>query len=798
MSRWDQLIQGAAQRYNVDPQLIAALVQVESSGDPKAYNASTGATGLGQQIPATAKALGIDPTDPAQSIEGVAKLLDENLRRYGNPEQAILAYHGGTDQSNWGPKTQDYLRKITNQYGAPAVARNEPAVPSGFEARFGPRPTSANNQAASTNDAASAFVARFGERPAAAEQPLTTQQPVMAQPAPQEQPNSGIVDMALGGLEALGKQGISNVNAVGRGISDALDAPAEWLAYGAEKSGLTGALANAGIPMPTYDQQVELNRAGRAAYDAANPDAGIQGVASRTAGNLAGVLTPLAAGEAALVQGGRALSGALGNPHALNTAGAFLRGQGGLASRVGYNAAQGAAGGALLSGGQPDTSLGESAALGAALGGAVPIAGAAIRGGVNGARALIDPFTEAGQTRVAQNILQRSAGNGPLAADLATYVPGSTPTLAQATGNPTLAAIERQSINRAPNEFGSIKEANNQARAQFLDGIRGNAQTLEAAIAARETQALPLLEASMANAKPANVDPVVKVIDDILESPQGQRDAVVNSLSRVRDKLGGGTKPEIDPQQLYGIRKSINDQLEVVAGRDNSASQLAAKELIQVRDALDQQLTKAAPGFDEYLKTYSELSKPISAQRYLQGLDLTDTTGASIQLGKVKSQINRIEKLRKEAGSNDAKAITAEQLEGLRNLQRDLVRESNSSLKGKSAGSNTAQNLAMDNLMQSSLPGILGRLPLAPEGIGGALGYALGGPVGSGIGAAGGNALRQAMAAQNPAIEARLIDLLTDPTTKLMRSNGGPGNSLLQRLSAPASISVTSQRSNQN
>lgn len=791
MSRWDPLIQAAGQKYNVDPKLIASIVHTESSGNPSAYNSEYGATGLGQQIPATAKALGIDPKDPAQSIEAVAKLLDENLRRYGNAEQAVLAYHGGTDQAAWGPKTQDYLRKVSTNYGAPQVAKQSAAPDSDFEAAFGPRPGA---QASAPDD----FEQAFGPRPAAVAQP--PQQTAEA-PAPQvaAAPGGGLGDMAMQGLQKLGETGVNNVNALGRGISDVFDAPSEWLAAGAEKSGLTGLLGKAGINMPTADQQVAINAQSRADYDSRNPDGGIQQTVSRLGGNLMAVMAPIAGVEAAAVQGGRALGNALGNPQAMATAGSFLRGQGGnLASRMAYGAQQGAAGGALLSGGQPDTTLGESVGLGAALGGAVPVAGAGLRYGKGALQSMIDPFTQAGQGRVAQNILQRTAGEGPAIADAAAYVPGSTPTLAQATRNPAVAAMERAAESRAPLQFGAIKEQNNAARNVYLDTIRGNPQTLDAAIATREQQALPLLNTALAGAKPADAKPVVDTIESILATRSGQRPAVSGALAKVRQSIEpeGSGKPLLsDVDQLYGVRQAINDQLTTVSGRDNSASQLASRELIQVRDALDDSIEAAAPGFRNYLKQYSELSKPVDAQRFLQGLDLTDQTSQRITLSKVKSQLNRIEKMQAQPGANAAKSITDDQLDALRNLQKDLQREANSSL-GRSAGSNTFQNLAMDNLTSSMLPGPLGRVPFAPEGIGGALGFALGGPPGAAIGGVAGRGVRGAINSQSPAIEARLIDLLTDPATSLSGSGSGPKNLLLQRLGIGGANSVSTQGSN--
>lgn len=113
---YDPLILAASQQNNLDPRLLRAVIGTESSFDPKAYNAQTGATGLGQQIPATAQAYGIDPRDPAQSIQGTARQLAENIGRYGNVDDAVRAYHGGTDPKNWGPKTQEYVSKVSQAF----------------------------------------------------------------------------------------------------------------------------------------------------------------------------------------------------------------------------------------------------------------------------------------------------------------------------------------------------------------------------------------------------------------------------------------------------------------------------------------------------------------------------------------------------------------------------------------------------------------------------------------------------------------------------------------------------------
>ncbi len=64
------IINPAARRWGLDPRLVAAVVWVESSGDPKAISRK-GAQGLMQLMPATARDLGVeDSLDPAQNVEG--------------------------------------------------------------------------------------------------------------------------------------------------------------------------------------------------------------------------------------------------------------------------------------------------------------------------------------------------------------------------------------------------------------------------------------------------------------------------------------------------------------------------------------------------------------------------------------------------------------------------------------------------------------------------------------------------------------------------------------------------------
>ena len=111
-------IDAAAAKYNVDPALLRGLIRQESNFNANATSPA-GARGLTQLMPGTAAALGVDPSVPAQAIEGGAKYLRQQLDRFGNdPAKALAAYNAGPGAvQRYGgvppyAETQNYVRKV--------------------------------------------------------------------------------------------------------------------------------------------------------------------------------------------------------------------------------------------------------------------------------------------------------------------------------------------------------------------------------------------------------------------------------------------------------------------------------------------------------------------------------------------------------------------------------------------------------------------------------------------------------------------------------------------------------------
>lgn len=86
----------AARKHGVPEDLFLRLVQQESGWNPKAVS-HAGAIGLAQLMPETAARLGIDPTDPLANLDGGARYLASQYKRFKSWRLALAAYNAGPE-----------------------------------------------------------------------------------------------------------------------------------------------------------------------------------------------------------------------------------------------------------------------------------------------------------------------------------------------------------------------------------------------------------------------------------------------------------------------------------------------------------------------------------------------------------------------------------------------------------------------------------------------------------------------------------------------------------------------------
>ncbi len=138
---YSQYIQNSAAKYNLEPELIKAVIKTESNGNHRAVSRK-GARGLMQLMPSTAMDMNVsNPFDPEQNIEGGTRYLRYLLERFnGNMTLALAAYNSGPGTvEKYGKvppisETQQYVKRVFNLYkGKRSYALSDQAAAAPLE-----------------------------------------------------------------------------------------------------------------------------------------------------------------------------------------------------------------------------------------------------------------------------------------------------------------------------------------------------------------------------------------------------------------------------------------------------------------------------------------------------------------------------------------------------------------------------------------------------------------------------------------------------------------------------------------
>jgi murein DD-endopeptidase MepM/ murein hydrolase activator NlpD len=175
------IITRLAPTFNLDPALVASVIQRESSGDPKCLS-SSGAIGLMQLMPENVQDYAVqDPYDPAQNIRGGMAQLADYLKLYkGDLHKGLTAYNQGPGRVNNGTWDQtsegrNYAPKVLALYDSIRQTLGQPTSPEDAEPSANPTPTPTPTPTPSPT-------------PSATPQPNPNPAPTPAAPTPEPKP----------------------------------------------------------------------------------------------------------------------------------------------------------------------------------------------------------------------------------------------------------------------------------------------------------------------------------------------------------------------------------------------------------------------------------------------------------------------------------------------------------------------------------------------------------------------------------------------------------------------------------
>jgi hypothetical protein len=141
-------IEESSRNFDVNPQLVQSVIQVESNYNPFAVS-NKGAEGLMQLMPATARRFGVTNSfDPRQNIEGGVRYLKFLQDTFQDDRLAIAAYNAGekavAKYGNVPPyaETINYVAKVGKKYGQAKQA----SAKSKLEAKIAEQPKPAEQE----------------------------------------------------------------------------------------------------------------------------------------------------------------------------------------------------------------------------------------------------------------------------------------------------------------------------------------------------------------------------------------------------------------------------------------------------------------------------------------------------------------------------------------------------------------------------------------------------------------------------------------------------------------------------
>lgn len=361
---------------------------------------------------------------------------------------------------------------------------------------------------------------------------------------------------------------------------------------------------------------------------------------------------------------------------------------------------QAAIGGTLGYGLTPDEQNRQQAALtGLGFGAISPAVTGLISKGTTALQSAVEPLYQAGREKIIGRMLRETAGSEAptMMRNLINpreYVRGSEPTVGQAAGVPSIAALERSVVATNPeaaNLIGAKQRLQNQARAEALRNIAPETRASKY-IDLRTKLGDELYENALTSRMDELSPDLIKQAETLTKAPAiktAMEQAKINALNKGYDIKN----PQGSMRGLHETKIALDDEIARLTVPDPTSAQKAKIDALKVaKGRLVNFIETVNPDYKKARETFNRLSKPIDQLESIQAI-----TGKAIKPEREEilagTFARELAKARKEGVLSDR------QLARLEAINKDIQRSQFAETAGRGVGSNTVQNLAYNNMM---------------------------------------------------------------------------------------------------
>lgn len=358
-------------------------------------------------------------------------------------------------------------------------------------------------------------------------------------------------------------------------------------------------------------------------------------------------------------------------------------------------------------------------ALGGGLSSAVGMGiGRAIPAMYQGAKNMVQPLTAAGQEKLVGRSLNALASNADdVARSAAASQPvmqGHLPTLAEATQDRGIATLQRGYNALHPESVAASQTADNITLASTtLKSLAKSDDDIKVLESMRRKVVDSIYKSVEASKAKVNVRPALQKIDKTLNGTMALNKPLQGIFGDIRSYLvDDAGKPVYSPQSTVAAIKRLGWEIDAKDMTGQRVNASIVKQLQELKRVLESQLGRVDKRFYKANTLYKEFSKPINEAKVLNKLYESTTSGYADNQGTRDIYLNTLLNTLRDKDKLAAKAVnfkrakfdnivTGDNAQAVENIRKIVNSAEGVNRLGRSAGSNTAQNLATKDILRN-------------------------------------------------------------------------------------------------